>query len=203
LVTTRRYFCLGALAFGAHAQRGGGGPRADFSNWQSIGAGAWSSDDNEIIGRCEKGKSGKGYLLTREEFTDFRLNLLFWLSPGGSSGIYFREPKRKWGTPGEDWPGQGPNCGYVVGIDYHNRDYPTGSLYNVQHTKKIVGSEEQWTELEIICRGPEVRVTIAGKSINRFNQLRVQPGVIGFELPQKAPDGFMVRFRDVVLSPLA
>ena len=203
MVITRRYFCLSALAFGAHAQKGGVGVRADFSTWQSLGTGSWSAEDSELIGRCEKGKTGKGYLLTRDEFTDFRLNLLFWVSVGGSSGIYFREPKRKWGTSENDWPGQGQNCGYLVRIDYHDREYPTGSLCNLQKVKKIAGAEGQWNELEIICHGSEVRMAIGGQSINRFNQLRVQSGVIGFELPEKAPEGFTVRFRDVMLSPLA
>ena len=72
---------------------------------------------------------------------------------------------------------------------------------NAQKAMKIAGGEEQWNELEIIWRGPEVRMTIAGQSVNRFNQLRVQPGVIGFESPEKAPEGFTVRFRDVGFTP--
>jgi hypothetical protein len=131
------------------------------------------------------------------------MTLSFWISSGGSSCVLFREPKRRWGAVGEDFPGEGSNCGYALGINYRDRDYPTGSLCKVQKARKVVGKEEEWNDLEILCRGTEVRAMIGGQTVTRFNQLRAQPGVIGFESPETAPDGFEVRFRDVVITPLA
>jgi len=199
---TRRYFFLGALAAVTRAQRAGS-YRPDLSMWRSVGSGLWAAEDGEIIGRCGKSKPGKGYLFTREEFTDFRLQLLFWISAGGSSCVYLREPQRQWGTAGDDRPGYGPNCGYAVAINYHDRENPTGALCNLQKPKKVVGSEEEWNEMEIVCRGPEIQMAIGGKNVNRFTQSRVQAGVIGFGVPDKAPEGFEVRFREVVISPVS
>lgn len=183
------------------AQNRTGPYRPDYSAWQSVGSGSWTDEDGVVSGRLDKNRPGAGYLLTREEFKDFRFNLLFWISTGGSSAIYVREPRRKWGNSGDDRPGCGENCGYEVKIDYHNSENPTGTISNVQKPRKVSGAEEQWNEMEIICRGSEIRMSIAGQNVNRFNRLRAQAGVIGFKIPDTAPDGFIVRFRDVVISP--
>jgi len=183
-----------------NAQQRSSTARLDSSAWQSVGVGSWAEQEEEITGRRDKNRSGPGFLLTREEFQDFRLTLLFWISAGGSSSILLREPRRKWGPAGDDQPGAGANRGYEIAINYHDSENPTGAIWNIQKPKKLAGGEGQWNELEIICRGPELRVTIAGQKINRFDQLRVQPGVIGFKIPETAPDDMVVRFQDVVIS---
>jgi hypothetical protein len=47
---------------------------------------------------------------------------------------------------------------------------------NVQKAMKIAGGEEQWNELEMIWRGPEVRMTIAGQSVNRLTSYECSQG---------------------------
>ena len=174
----------------------------DFSGWQSFGAGAWTAEGSELVGRSDKNKLGSGYIFTRDLFTDFRLALLFHISSGGRGCIYVREPRRKWGLDGENRPGSGASAGYEVVIDYQDHDNPTGTINNVQKSKKLAGAEEKWNNLEIICKGAEIRISIAGQNVNRFNQLRVQPGVIGFGLPETAPRDTVVRFRNIVISPV-
>ncbi|HMD71138.1 MAG TPA: DUF1080 domain-containing protein [Bryobacteraceae bacterium] len=172
----------------------------DFSQWQSFGAGLWAAEGGEIVGRFDKNRPGAGYLFTREVFTDFRLVMLFRISSGGKSGVYVREPRRKWSLEGENRPGSGPDGGYEVLVNYQDRDNPTGTIYNVQKSKKSVGAEEKWNEMEIVCRGSEIRVSVANQLVNRFNQLRVQPGVIGFEVPGDVAQDFTVRFRDIQIK---
>ncbi|MGB7762185.1 MAG: DUF1080 domain-containing protein [Bryobacteraceae bacterium] len=176
---------------------------ADFSGWQSFGVGTWSAEGSELVGRSDKNKPGPGYIFTREVFTDFRLALLFHISSGGRSCIYVREPRRKWGLDGVDRPGFGPNGGYGVLIDYQDHDNPTGTINNIQKSKRLVGSEEKWNEMEIVCRGSEIRISVAGQSVNRYNQLRVQPGAIGFAVPGTASQDYVVRFRNIVISSVA
>ena len=173
---------------------------ADYSGWQSAGFASWIAEGGELVGRPDKNRPGAGYIFTREVYTDFRLAMLFNISGGGRSGIFLREPRRKWSTEGDGRPGSGPAGGYEVLIDYRNPDNPTGTINNIQKSKKLAGAEDKWTQLEIVCRGSEIGISIAGQKVNRFNQLRVQPGVIGFEVPGTAPEGFVVRFRDIVIS---
>ena len=198
----RRQFLLGLAAIAGRGQQRTGPYRPDPSAWQSVGSGAWTAQDRDIVGRAEKGAHGQGFLLTREEFQDFRLTLSFWISPGGSSCILLREPRRKWGLLGDARPGAGAHCGCQIAIGYHDPENPTGTIGSVK-PKKVIGSEGQWNEMEIICRGSEARVTIAGQRINRYNQLENPSGVIGFKIPESAPDGFVVKFQDILISPVS
>ena len=171
--------------------------------WQSIGSGIWTAEEGEVIGRFDRNKPGPGYLLTRETFTDFRLTTEFSISRGGTSGIYLREPRRKWSTEGDSRPGCGPDGGCEVLINYQDPENPTGTICSLQKAKKLVGAEETWNDLEILCKGASIRVSVAGQVVNRFNQLRVTPGVIGFEIPGKAREDLVVRYRHIVISSAA
>jgi len=201
-VITRRCLILGGLSVAASAQKAVL-VDADYSGWQSYGLGLWTAQAGEITGQFNKDKPGPGYLFTREEFTDFRLTMIFQVSSGGRSGIYVREPRRRWGIDGDNRPGFGSTCGYEVRIDYQDRENPPGTINNVQKSRKSAGAEGQWNEMEIVCRGAEIRISIAGQNVNRFNQLRVQPGVIGFGVPSPASQDFIVRFREIVISSLS
>jgi len=201
-VITRKCFILVGLSVLARAQKALLDDE-DFSGWQSFGAGSWSAEGSELVGRSDKTKTGPGYIFTRELFTDFRLALLFNISAGGRSAVYVREPRRQWALDGDNRPGFGVNGGYAVLIDYQDRDNPTGTIDNVQKSKRLVGAEEKWNEMEIICRGSEIRVAIAGQNVNRYNQLRVQPGVIGFGVPGGFSQGVVARFRNIVVTSFA
>jgi len=175
----------------------------DFSVWRSFGAAAWTAEGSELVGRFDKNKPGPGYIFTREAFTDFRLALLFHISNGGRSCVYVREPLRQWDLQGENRPGAGPGSGYEIVIDYRNHDSPTGTISNVQKPRKLAGAEEKWTEMEIACKGAEIRVSVAGQGVNRFNQLRVQAGGIGFGVVGPPSKDYMVRFSNIVISSVA
>jgi hypothetical protein len=195
---TRRGFICGGVSVAAWAQKWVHEGAA--TQWQSVGSGIWTVEEADVTGRSDKSRPGPGYLLTRETFTDFRLAMEFSISRGGQSGIYLREPQRKWTTEGDNRPGYGPESGCEVLINYQDPENPTGSICNVQKAKKLVGAEDAWTGMEIVCKGASIRVSVAGQNVNRFNQLRVTPGVIGFEIPATAPAGFVVRFRHIVIA---
>lgn len=199
---TRRGFILAGLSVAARAQNTEFDD-ADFSGWESVGSGSWNAEGAELVGRSDKNRPGAGYIFTHNVYTDFRMSLLFNISAGGHSAVFVREPRRKWTADGDGRPGHGPAGGYEVSIDYQDRDNPTGTIGNLQKSKKLVGAEAAWNEMEIVCKGSEIRVSIAGQNVNRSNQLRVQPGVIGFEVPAAAAQGFVVRFRDIVIKPVA
>lgn len=199
---TRRGFILAGLSVAARAQNTEFDD-ADFSGWESVGSGSWNAEGAELVGRSDKNRPGAGYIFTRNVYTDFRMTLLFNISAGGRSGVFVREPHRKWTTEGDSRPGRGPTGGFEVLIDYHDRDNPTGTIDNLQKSKRLVGAEAAWNELEIVCKGSEIRISVAGQNVNRCNQLRVQPGVIGFEVPAAAAQNFVVRYRDIVIRTVA
>ena len=172
--------------------------------WRTVGTGIWTAEEGgDITGRFNKDRPGPGYLLTRQTYTDFRLTLTFCISHGGKSGVFLREPLRKWTTEGDGRPGYSPDGGCRVLIDYQDPENPTGSICNKQKAKKLVGAEDDWNDLEIICKGASIRVSIAGQLVNRFNQLPETPGVIGFEIPGNAPEDLVVRFRRMRISAVS
>jgi len=154
------------------------------------------------MGKCDRAKHGEGFLLTRDVYQDFQLTFSFWISSGGSSAILLREPKRQWGTTGADRPGAGPNCGCAIALDYQDRDRPTGTIGASMKPRKVVGGEEKWIEMEVVCKGSELRVSIGGQRVNRCEELPLQPGVIGFKIPETAPEGFVVKFQDILITPV-
>ncbi len=173
---------------------------SDFSRWRSFGAAAWTAEGNELVGRFDQKKPGPGYMFTRDVFTDFRLAVVFRVSGAGRTCIYVREPQRKWELEGDNRPGGGPEGGYEIVLDYRDHDSPTGTITNVQKPKKVAGAEEKWNEMEIVCKGAEIRVSVAGQGVNRFNQSRVQAGVVGFGVVGPPSNDYLVRFRNIVIS---
>ncbi len=198
---TRRAFALAALAPAVRAastRRLFNGK--DLTGWQKAGFGIWTVENGEIVGRFDNSKPGPGYLLTKDEFTDFELKLEFWVSKGGNSGVYVREPKRAWGARGDERPGFGAAGGYELQIDYNDQKNFTGALYNFSPATKHAGAEEQWTPMRVICAGPRIRVWVAGELVNDFTPSRSAKGVIGLQMHGGKPHDHIVKFRTIEVT---
>lgn len=196
---TRRSWLLGslapALAPGEDLFNG-----RDLNGWQRAGNGLWTVEDGAITGRFDEARPGPGYLLTTRSFEDFRLGVEFWISRGGNSGVYVREPQRKWGSRGDERPAHGEKPGYEVQIDYNDPRNFTGALYGVRNASKLAGAEERWNRLEIECRGPRVRVWVEGELVNDYQPARSPQGVIGLQVHGGKPHRHVVRFRRVSVA---
>ena len=198
---TRRAFTLAALA---PAVRAGTTRRLfngkDLTGWQKAANGIWTIEQGEIVGRFDPAKPGPGYLLTEEEFTDFDLKVEYWISKGGNSGVYVREPKREWGPKGDDRPGFGAAGGYEVQIDYNDQKNFTGALYNFSPATKHAGAEEQWITMRMVCASARIRVWSAGELVNDFSPSRSPKGVIGLQMHGGKPHDHIVKFRSIEVT---
>ena len=92
----------------------------DLSGWRETAVGIWTVEDGAIVCRSHPEKGGPGYLVTEEEFADFTLDLEFWVSKGGNSGIFIRQPRREFGPRGDARPGQRAGDGVEIQIDYND-----------------------------------------------------------------------------------
>lgn len=173
-----------------------------FAGWRRSGPGRWTIEDGAITGRMNQGNPSVSYLHTEEMFQDFRLNLEFWVSKGGNSGVFVREPKQVWGLRGPERPAFGPRGGYEVQINYYKSDRATGSLYGVAWAEQLAGGEEQWVPMEIYCNGPIIQVTVAGVIVCDYHGARVQAGAIGLQIHGGPSHAHVIRFRDVRLELL-
>jgi hypothetical protein len=172
----------------------------NLDGWQRAAHGLWTVEAGEIVGRCDHERPGPGYLLTEEEFSDFRLDLEFWISAGGNSGVYIREPRRTWGPRGDDRPAHGANPGYEVQIDYRDPKNSTGALYNVRNAARVAGAEERWNRMRVECLGMRIRVWVAGELVNDYSPSRSRSGVVGMQIHGGRPHLHIVKFRNITLE---
>ncbi|MCW5966574.1 MAG: DUF1080 domain-containing protein [Bryobacterales bacterium] len=125
---------------------------------------------------------GPGYLFTKEEFTDFTLELESWISKGGNSGIFIRQPWREFGPRGDTRPGQRATDGVEVQLDYNDPKNLTGSIYNRRPCDKVADSEERWNRYRIACEGDRVQVFVDDQQVNDFRGLPSPKGAIGLQM---------------------
>jgi hypothetical protein len=170
--------------------------------WRRAGRGLWTIEEGCLVGRSDHSRPGPGYLFSEELFQDFDLRLEFWISRGGNSGIYVREPLRQWGTSGDDRPAHGESAGYEVQVDYNDPKNPTGSIYNQQSSLTPAGAEERWNRMRIECQGRTIRVSIDERLVTVFNAARQQRGVIGFQIHGQEPHDHVVKYRSILIRPL-
>jgi hypothetical protein len=195
---TRRSLLLSALAAPAFAADSLFNGR-DLSGWRHAGFGLWTVEDGAIVARYDKARIGPGYLFTERAFQDFHLSLEFWTSPEGNSGVYVREPLRKWGTKGDERPAHGAGAGYEIQIDYGSQVNPTGAVYDVQRPARVVGGNQRWNRFEIDCAGSRIRISVDGQLVNDFTSARIQPGHIGLQMHGATPHDHVVKFRNLTI----
>ena len=141
----------------------------DFTGWHRAANGIWTIENGAIVGRFDRAKPGPGYVFTNREFTDFDLRLEFWISTGGNSGVYVRQPLREFGPLGDARPAHSPGDGVEVQIDYNDPKNMTGAIYNLHQPSSIRGGEERWVKYRIKCTGPKVDVWIDGGQVNSYD----------------------------------
>ncbi len=134
----------------------------DLEGWQQIGGkeGAWQVADGILYTEGE----GGGWLSTTEEYADFTLDLEFRVPAGGNSGVFLRAPHE--GNPAY--------AGMEIQVldDYADKHADlkpwqfTGSIYGVQAPARRASRKAgRWQRMVIVCRGPQVRVTLNDERI--------------------------------------
>jgi hypothetical protein len=174
-------------------------PRTRIPGYTAHAHGIWTLEDGVITGLSDYSRPGPGYLLTGVEYTDFVLDLDFWVSKGGNSGVFIRQPLRKFSIRGDERAAQRPTDGHEIQIDYNDPKNYTGSVYNFQKPAKVVGGEDRWNHFTIECVGPRVTVKVDGELVNDYDKVRSPKGAIGFQMHGQKPHDDIVRFRNVVI----
>jgi hypothetical protein len=164
----------------------------------TLAPGAWEIEgDGSMVCRMEstKGKDGKehlrskGYIWTKGVYGDFDLRLLYKLSQGANSGVFYRaNPK----DPVQD--------GFEVQLmdnkgflQAHNRELPprklNGSFYDgIGAPKDFSKPIGQWNNFHLRCEGPVVTCHINGN-------LCFQVNVEDWDKPGQNPDGSANKFK--------
>jgi 3-keto-disaccharide hydrolase len=153
----------------------------------------------------------RGYLRTREDFTDFVLTLEWRWPKGhpGKGGVLFR-------ITGEDkiWPKSleaqinAGDAGDFWGLDGYQLAGPKdrmktldtdefGRLTNLKKTEPSERKAGEWNDYEIVARGGKVTLKINGRVVNETANCDVVPGKICL-----TSEGSEIHFRNVKITVL-
>lgn len=116
-------------------------------------------------GFIEWQSKGSGALMTHDRYDNFILRMDWMVEKNGNTGVWLRAPRN----------GRQSRSGFEVQMrgdsdmpEFNNQN--TGAIYEViAPACKAAKPEGQWNELEVICDGPHVKVTLNGKVIQDVN----------------------------------
>ena len=161
-------------------------PRADaLEGWRRVGSPAWRFDSTGVEAGPE---DVAAYLVSNEDFGDFRLAVEYWVEADTNSGVFVR-----CGLVADLDDINPDNC-YEINIwdEHPNQDYRTGSIVTHVVPRGKVESLGQWNRLEITAEGPSISVSVNGEVTAELERARSAPGPLALQYAGKG----LLRFRN-------
>lgn len=171
----------------------------DLSGWEGHKK-YWSVQDGVIVGKNTDPINVSTYLLTKREFSDFRLVFEFKLAKSEMhSGIAM------WGRiapeRGDPYTYGGHLVMFPSGYGFYDLYGRTGIHNNSEKAKKV-GKQHDWNKMEILAQGNRIRFVLNGQLISDWREPepdRIKEAPIGLQLhsnqqPQE------VQFKNLVLE---
>lgn len=170
----------------------------DLEGWIFRGSAQWRVEDGVIVGGQDGDPKKSGLLLTKEQFTDFEIELEFMIDEHGkyNSGVYLRND-----------PASGGRTGYQVNIGRGAAEEFCAGLYTDKWLDK--GDEEDsirkkldWNKLQILAKGPHIESTLNGTRVVDFTDPAppasfLQKGVIALQTYGAEGHAGWVKFRNI------
>ena len=170
----------------------------DLDSFNKIGDANWRVEDGMIVA-----DKGNGFLITKNEYTDYEIRAEFWVEADSNSGIFIRCADAD--KVGAD------NC-YEVNIWDARPDpsYGTGAIVNVAKVDPMPHAADKWNTYDITAKGSSFTVVLNGqKTVDGVQNSKLAKGHIAFQhgLGVKDANGVpndkgVVKFRKVVIKPL-
>jgi hypothetical protein len=146
----------------------------DFFKRQHPDVSTWSVKDGVVV--CDGSRGNCGFLRYDRRLSDFTLRLEYRMSKDCNSGVCIRVPRPYNGKPDETLPSR---TGYEIQILDDPGAPPsktaTGSLYNLVAPKVNAAKPAgEWNTLEVVCRGPKIKVTLNGQVVQDVDQREIE-----------------------------
>ena len=134
------------------------------SEWQTLFDGSsldgWTLEGDanwQLMDGAVAADSGTGFLLTSAAYSDFDLDLEFWVTPDANSGVFIR-----CANPREI----GAATCYEVNIFDQRPDptYRTGAIVNVAEPRVRLDTGDRWNRYEISAHGQNLVVKLNGQT---------------------------------------
>jgi 3-keto-disaccharide hydrolase len=148
--------------------------------WTTTGDANWQLSDGVVAADM-----GAGFLVTRESYGDFELEVEFFVSPDANSGVFLR-----CANPAK--PGA-MTC-YEVNIFDQRRDptYRTGAIVGVAKPNVKIDAGNRWNTYRISVHARHLVVTLNGQTTVDVEDDKLATGAIGLQYA-----GGQVKFRSV------
>jgi hypothetical protein len=164
----------------------------NLDNWNAIGDANWRLEDGAVVA-----DKGKGYLVSKNSYTDFQLRAEFWASDDVNSGIFIRC------TDPNDVGGKNS---YEVNI-FDQRpqpEYGTGAIVDVAKVVPMPKAGGKWNVYEITAKGSKFTVILNGqKTVDGAEDTKFASGRIALQhLNGAVDDKGTIKFRKVEIKPL-
>ena len=160
--------------------------RLDPDNWKMQGKAFWAVENEEIVGRQDPNENEDSWLFSSTEWSDFVLELEFFVPEKCNSGIGIRMPKDSTGSPD------------VYGYEVQISDIPKRKL-----TGSLLHHANQCNQLAIICEGEHIRVYLNRQKILDEIVKGSLKGRIGLQVPKDPKFAIqVVRFRNLLVKEL-
>ena len=155
----------------------------NLSAFNVLGDANWQLVDGVV-----QANKGTGYLVTKASYTDFQINLEFWVDEDANSGVFIRcsNPQEVNG-----------NNAYEVNINDKRPDqtYRTGGIVTVAKPTSVINTGGRWNTYEITARGPRMMVTLNGTRVVDVEHTGHASGPIALQY-----SAGIVKFRNVVIK---
>jgi len=169
-----------------------------LDNFNKLGDANWRVEDGMIVA-----DKGNGFLVTRNEYTDYEIKAEFWVEADSNSGIFLRvtNPEKI-----------GSDNAYEVNIWDARPDpsYGTGAIVNVAKVDPMPHAAGKWNTFEITAKGSSFTVILNGqKTVDGVKDAKLASGRVALQhgLGVKDANGVpndkgVVKFRKVEIKPL-
>ena len=159
---------------------------SNVGSFNTLGEAQWNIIDNYVEA---DGFTGS-YLVTKEIYSDFELELEFWPSMDANSGVYIRN------LSGEKI---GADFGYEINIydTNENPDNRTGAIIRFSPPMAEVIAGGKWNKFEIRAEGSRIVVHLNGILVADLDDDTYASGPIALQ-----NNGGLIRFRNIRIRPL-
>ncbi len=163
-----------------------------LDNWTPIGTANWKLEDGAVVA-----DNGNGFLVSKNDYSDFHLRVEFWIEAKTNSGVFIRctDPK---GVSGK--------TAYEVNIwdDRPEQKYGTGAIVGIGAVDPMPHAAGQWNVYEVIAKGDTFTVILNGKkTVDGAHASKFAKGRIALQHGKgRTDESGVVKFRKVEIRPL-
>lgn len=153
----------------------------DLSHFNQLGEAEWNIVDDYV----EADGYERSYLVTKETYADFELEVEFWPSADANSGVYIRSQ-----NPEEI----ASDSGYEINI-YDTNESPdnrTGAIIHFSPPLEATTAGERWNRYQIRAEGSHIVVHLNGTLVADLEDDTYASGPIALQ-----NNGGLIRFKNV------